>query len=186
MAEYVVEFGKDGRQSSRTRRLMRLRFTVTSADLAVLQNFSLAGPAILEAGSGLGSTPSTSRARPRNTWCRAISRNASEEHRGMARAGRACESASPQRIDLSDPLGREMRANGGPELLALFCANVIHSRHGASPRPGCRRARLRRRRMFLYGPFSARKHTALSKPCSTSAARGIRNGVRRYRRSRKA
>ena len=72
----------------------------------------------------------------------------------------------PRRIDLSDPAwGDAVKGEGGPdELLAVFCANVIHIApwHVAEGLVAGTGRYLRRGGMlFLYGPFQrGGQHTA--------------------------
>jgi hypothetical protein len=74
----------------------------------------------------------------------------------------------PQRIDLSDPAwSSAMQDGGGPaELLAVFCANVIHIapwRVAEGLFAGAGRYLRSDGRLFLYGPFKRDgKHTAMS------------------------
>ena len=74
----------------------------------------------------------------------------------------------PRRIDLSDPAwAPAMQDGGGPaELLAVFCANVIHIapwRVAEGLFAGAARYLRADGRLFLYGPFKRDgKHTALS------------------------
>jgi hypothetical protein len=74
----------------------------------------------------------------------------------------------PLRIDLSDPLWcPEMHDGSGPgELLAVFCANVIHIapwRVAEGLFAGAGRTLRADGRLFLYGPFKRDgKHTAVS------------------------
>jgi hypothetical protein len=85
----------------------------------------------------------------------------------------------PRRIDLSDPAWPlALQAENGPrDLLAVFCANVIH----IAPWPvaegliaGAARALQPDGRLFLYGPFKRDgKHTALSNAVFDTS---LRNG----------
>ena len=74
----------------------------------------------------------------------------------------------PLRIDLSDPLWcPEMRNGRGPgEVLAVFCANVIHIapwRVAEGLVAGAGRYLRADGRLFLYGPFKrGGEHTAIS------------------------
>jgi hypothetical protein len=74
---------------------------------------------------------------------------------------------APLRIDLSDPAWWERLQKQGPrELLALFCANVIHIAPWSVAEglfSGAGRALRPDGRLFLYGPFKRDgQHTALS------------------------
>jgi SAM-dependent methyltransferase len=172
MAEYVVEFGKDGRPIEPDGRLDAAAFHRNHQPIwAVLQNFLAGRPGdVLEAGSGTGQhAVHFARQTPEMTWWPS---DFNEQHLKSIAAWRAHAQLGnlrpPQRIDLSDPAWwREMRANGGPEnLLALFCANVIHIapwRVAEGLVAGAGHALRADGRMFLYGPFKRDgKHTALS------------------------
>ena len=132
MAEYVVEFGKDGSRVEPDGRLDAAAFHRNhQAIWAVLQPF-LAGKSgdVVEAGSGTGQhVVEFARHTPDITWwpsdlnaqhLKSIA--AWQAHAGLANV------RAPLRIDLSDPAWcAEMQDGSGPsKLLAVFCANVIH------------------------------------------------------------
>jgi hypothetical protein len=83
----------------------------------------------------------------------------------------------PLRIDLTDPLWcPEMHGGSGPgELLAVFCANVIHIapwRVAEGLFAGAGRYLRADGRLFLYGPFKRDgKHTAVSNAVFDSSLR---------------
>jgi hypothetical protein len=172
VAEFVVEFGKDGRRVEPDGRLDAAAFHRNhQAIWAVLQQF-LAGRSgdVLEAGSGTGQhvvhfAPDT----PDINWwpsdynaqhLKSIS--AWRIHAGLANI------RPPLRIDLSDPAWcPELHDGSGPgPLLAVFCANVIHIapwRVAEGLFAGAGRYLRADGRLFLYGPFKRDgKHTALS------------------------
>jgi SAM-dependent methyltransferase len=172
VAEYVVEFGKDGRPVEADGRLDAAAFHRNHEPIwAVLQPF-LAGQSgdVLEAGSGTGQhVVHFARHTPDITWwpsdlhaahLRSIA--AWRAHAGLANI------RPPQRIDLSDPAWSPVPPDGpGPDkLLAIFCANVIHIApwHVAEGLfAGANRHLRADGRLFLYGPFKRDgKHTALS------------------------
>ncbi|HZC95850.1 MAG TPA: DUF938 domain-containing protein [Bradyrhizobium sp.] len=172
MADYVVEFGRDGRPVEPDGRLDAAAFHRNHAPIwAVLQKF-LAGKSgdVLEAGSGTGQhVVHFARHAPDITWwpsdlneAHLKSIAAWLKHAGVANI------RAPLRIDLSDPAWcAEMRDGGGPEkLLAVFCANVIHIapwRVAEGLFAGSARYLRADGRLFLYGPFKRDgKHTALS------------------------
>ena len=172
MAEYVVEFGKDGRPVEPDGRLDAAAFHRNHAPIwAVLERF-LAGKSgdVLEAGSGTGQhVVHFARHAPDITWwpsdlneAHLRSIEAWLKHSGVPNV------RSPRRIDLSDPAwASAMRDSGGPaELLAIFCANVIHIapwRVAEGLFAGAARYLRADGRLFLYGPFKRDgKHTALS------------------------
>ena len=172
MAEYVVEFGKDGRPVEPDGRLDAAAFHRNhQAIWAVLQEF-LAGKSgdVMEAGSGTGQhVVDFARHTPDVTWWPS---DLNEQHLKSIAAWRAHAGLPnirpPLRIDLSDPAWYSRLHDGsGPiQLLAVFCANVIHIapwRVAEGLFAGARRALRTDGRLFLYGPFKRDgKHTALS------------------------
>jgi SAM-dependent methyltransferase len=172
VAEYAVEFGKDGRPVEPDGRLDAPAFHRNhQAIRAVLQPF-LAGKSgdVVEAGSGTGQhVVDFARHFPEITWWPS---DLNEQHLRSIDAWRAYAGLQnirpPLRIDLSDPAWcSEMRDGRGPsKLLAVFCANVIH----IAPWPvaeglfaGAGRVLRADGRLFLYGPFKRDgKHTAIS------------------------
>jgi SAM-dependent methyltransferase len=172
MAEYVVEFGKDGRPAEPDGRLDAPAFHRNhQAIWAVLQPF-LAGKSgdVVEAGSGTGQhVADFSRRSPQITWWPS---DLNEQHLKSISAWRAHAGLAnirpPLRIDLSDPAWcSQMHDGSGPgQLLAVFCANVIHIapwRVAEGLFAGAARYLRADGRLFLYGPFKRDgKHTALS------------------------
>jgi len=170
MAEYVVEFGKDG--GAEDGRLDAAAFHRNHAPIwAVLQRF-LAGQTgdALEAGSGTGQhVVHFARNSPGITWWPS---DLNEAHLTSITAWRAHAGLEnirpPLRIDLSDPCwdAAMARANGPAKLLAVFCANVIHIapwRVAEGLFASAGRALRDDGRLFLYGPFKrGGKHTAVS------------------------
>jgi SAM-dependent methyltransferase len=181
MAEYVVEFGKDGRPVEPDGRLDAPAFHRNhQAIWAVLQNF-LTGKFgdVLEAGSGTGQhVAEFARHSPEITWWPS---DLNEQHLKSIAAWRAHAGLAnirpPLRIDLSDPAWcREMHDASGPgKLLAVFCANVIHIapwRVAEGLFAGAARCLRADGRLFLYGPFKrGGKHTALSNAVFDSSLR---------------
>ncbi|WP_407178076.1 DUF938 domain-containing protein [Bradyrhizobium sp. STM 3562] len=172
MADYVVEFGKDGRRIEADGRLDAAAFHRNHEPIwAVLEQF-LAGKSgdVLEVGSGTGQhVVHFARHSPGITWWPS---DLNEQHLKSISAWRAHAQAPnirpPLRIDLSDPdWVRLMQAAGGPpEVLAVFCANVIHVapwRVAQGLFAGMASLLRADGRLFLYGPFKRDgKHTALS------------------------
>ena len=172
MAEYVVEFGKDGRPVSPDGRLDAAAFHRNhQAIWAVLEKF-LVGKSgdVVEAGSGTGQhVVDFARRTPEITWWPS---DLNEQHLKSIGAWRAHAGLAnirpPLRIDLSDPAWcPEMHDGSGPgPLLAVFCANVIHIapwRVAEGLFAGAARYLRPDGRLFLYGPFKREgKHTALS------------------------
>jgi hypothetical protein len=172
VADYVVEFGKDGRPVEPDGRLDAAAFHRNHAPIwAVLQKF-LAGKSgdVMEAGSGTGQhVVHFAERTPEITWWPS---DTNERHLTSIAAWRKHAALPnirpPLRIDLSDPAWcPAMQDGSGPrELLAVFCANVIHIApwrvaEGLFAGAACY---LRADgRLFLYGPFKRDgKHTALS------------------------
>jgi SAM-dependent methyltransferase len=125
---------------------------------------------VLEAGSGTGQhVVDFARRSPEITWWPS---DLNEAHLNSINAWRAhaqlVNVRAPLRIDLSDPAWcPEMHDGSGPgQLLAVFCANVIHIapwRVAEGLFAGAARFLRRDGRLFLYGPFKRDgKHTALS------------------------
>jgi SAM-dependent methyltransferase len=172
MAEYVVEFGKDGRPVEPDGRLDAAAFHRNHAPIwAVLQKF-LAGKSgdALEAGSGTGQhVVHFAKHTPDITWWPS---DLNERHLKSIEAWRAHATLPnirpPLRIDLTDPAWcPAMHDGSGPgELLAVFCANVIHIapwRVAEGLFAGAGRYLRTDGRLFLYGPFKRDgRHTAMS------------------------
>jgi SAM-dependent methyltransferase len=172
VAEFVVEFGKDGRPVEPDGRLDAAAFHRNHAPIwAVLEKFLLGQSGdVLEAGSGTGQhVVHFARHTPDITWWPS---DLNEAHLRSIEAWLKHSSLpnirSPRRIDLADPAwASAMRDSGGPaELLAIFCANVIHIapwRVAEGLVAGAGRYLRADGRLFLYGPFKCDgQHTALS------------------------
>jgi hypothetical protein len=181
VAEYVVEFGKDGRPVPPDGRLDAPAFHRNhQAIWRILQQF-LSGKSgdLVEAGSGTGQHVVDFAGRiPEITWWPS---DLNEQHLKSIAAWRAHAGLpnirAPLRIDLTDPLWcPEMHDGSGPgELLALFCANVIHIapwRVAEGLFAGAGRYLRADGRLFLYGPFKrGGKHTAVSNAVFDSSLR---------------
>jgi Protein of unknown function (DUF938) len=191
LAEYVVEFGKDGRPLEPDGRLDAPAFHRNREPiLAVLQPY-LAGKSgdAVEAGSGTGQhVVEFARLAPGIRWWPS---DLNENHLKSIEAWRAHSGLAniqpPRRIDLSDPSWcPDMRDGRGPApLLAVFCANVIHIapwRVAQGLFEGAANYLRPDGRLFLYGPFKRDgKHTAVSNAVFDTSLRerdsewGIRN-----------
>jgi SAM-dependent methyltransferase len=172
MAEFVVEFGKDGQPVEADGRLDAAAFHRNHAPIwAVLEKF-LAGKSgdVVEAGSGTGQhVVHFATHTPRITWWPS---DLNERHLTSIEAWRAHSGLPnirpPLRIDLTDPAWcPQMHDGSGPaELLAVFCANVIHIapwRVAEGLFAGAARYLRSDGRLLLYGPFKRDgRHTALS------------------------
>jgi SAM-dependent methyltransferase len=181
VAEYVVEFGKDGRPVEPDGRLDAAAFHRNhQAIRAVLQRF-LAGKSgdVVEAGSGTGQhVVDFARHIPEINWWPS---DLNEQHLKSITAWRAHAGLSnirpPLRIDLSDSAWcPEMHDDSGPgELLAVFCANVIHIapwRVAEGLFAGAAHYLRADGRLFLYGPFKRDgRHTAISNAVFDSSLR---------------
>src|ERR1700709_1987270 len=172
MAGYVVEFGRDGRRVEPDGRLDAPAFHRNhQAIRAVLQKF-LDGKSGDVVEAGRGTRPQVvdfARPPPDITWWPS---DLNEQHLKSIAAWRAhaglANIRAPLRIDLSDPAWHAGMHDGSApgELLAVFCANVIHIapwRVAEGLFAGAARCLRPDGRLFLYGPFKRDgKHTALS------------------------
>ena len=172
MAEFVVEFGKDGRPVEPDGRLDAAAFHRNHEPIwAVLEKF-LAGKSgdVVEVGSGTGQhVVHFAKLTPDIVWWPS---DLNENHLRSIEAWRAHSALAnirpPLRIDLTDPAWcPAMQDGSGPaELLAVFCANVIHIapwRVAEGLLAGAGRYLRSDGRLFLYGPFKRDgKHTAMS------------------------
>jgi SAM-dependent methyltransferase len=172
VAEYVVEFGRDGRPVEPDGRLDAAAFHRNHGPIwAVLQKF-LAGKSgdVLEAGSGTGQhVVHFAKHTPDITWWPS---DFNERHLASIAAWLKHSALPnirpPLRIDLSDPAWcPAMQDGSGPgELPAVFCANVVHIapwRVAEGLFAGAAKYLRPDGRLFLYGPFKRDgKHTALS------------------------
>jgi hypothetical protein len=181
MAEYVVEFGKDGRPVKPDGRLDAPAFHRNhQAIWSVLRQF-LDGKSgdVVEAGSGTGQhVVEFARHMPEITWWPS---DLNAQHLKSIAAWRTHAGLSnirpPLRIDLTDPSWcQEMHDGSGPEkLLAVFCANVIHIapwRVAEGLLAGAGRYLRADGRLYLYGPFKrGGEHTAPSNAAFDSSLR---------------
>ena len=172
MADYIVEFGKDGSPVEADGRLDAEAFHRNHQPIwAVLQRY-LDGKSgdVLEAGSGTGQHAVHFAAHsPGIVWWPS---DLNERHLQSIAAWRAFSGLPnikpPLKLDLADPDWSEATRTGGgpPSLLAIFCANVIHIApwsvaEGLFAGAGC--VLQEGGHLFLYGPFKRNgKHTALS------------------------
>lgn len=172
MADYVVEFGKDGRRVEPDGRLDAPAFHRNhQAIRSVLRRF-LAGQSgdVVEAGSGTGQhVVDFARHMPDIVWWPG---DLNEQHLASIAAWRAHAGLPnirpPLRLDLSDPAWcSDLRdGDGAAKLRAVFCANVIHIapwRVAQGLFAGAARYLPADGRLFLYGPFKrGGQHTAVS------------------------
>jgi SAM-dependent methyltransferase len=172
VAEFVVEFGKDGRPVESDGRLDAAAFHRNHVPIWAVLEKSLGGQSgdVVEVGSGTGQhVVHFATHTPGITWWPS---DLNENHLKSIEAWRAHAGLPnirpPLRIDLTDPAWcPEMRDGSVPtELLAVFCANVIHIapwRVAEGLFAGAARNLRSDGRLFLYGPFKRDgRHTALS------------------------
>lgn len=183
MAEYVVEFGKDGKPVEPDGRLDAAAFHRNHEAIWAMLGGFLRGKRgdVFEAGSGTGQHVVTfARQTPDIQWWPS---DFNEAHLKSIAAWRAqaqlANVHAPRRVDLADPAWPlALQADDGPrELLAVFCANVIHIapwRVAEGLIAGAARGLRSDGRLFLYGPFKRDgKHTALSNAVFDTS---LRNG----------
>jgi len=171
MAEYVIEFGKDGRPVEPDGRLDAAAFHRNHQPIWAVLRTRLAGKSgdVLEVGSGTGQhVIHFAGETPDITWWPS---DLNEQHLKSIGAWRTHSKLSnvqpPQRIDVSHPAWWSgVRQQGPRDLLALFCANVIHIAPWSVAEglfAGAGQALRADGRLFLYGPFKRDgEHTALS------------------------
>ncbi len=172
MADYVVEFGKDGRPVEPDGRLDAPAFHRNHEAIRMHLSRFLADQSgdVVEAGSGTGQhVVDFARHMPGIIWWPS---DLNEQHLRSIAAWRAHawldNIRPPLRIDLSDPAWcPEMHDGSGPRnLLAVLCANVIHIapwRVAEGLFAGAGRYLPAGGRLFLYGPFKrGGRHTAIS------------------------
>lgn len=178
MAEFVVEFGKDGRPVEPDGRLDAAAFHRNHQPIWAVLERLLAGKSgdVVEAGSGTGQhVVHFASHTPDITWWPS---DLNEQHLKSINAWRARSGLSnirpPLRIDLSDPAWCPEMRDGGQgsllaapgQLLAVFCANVVHIapwRVAEGLFAGAGRYLRADGRLVLYGPFKRDgQHTAIS------------------------
>jgi hypothetical protein len=181
VAEYVVEFGKDGRPVEPDGRLDAAAFHRNHQPIRKLLQRQFAGRSgeVVEVGSGTGQhVVDFARHMPEIVWWPS---DLNAQHLKSIAAWRAHAGLPnirpPLRIDLSDPAWcGEMHDGSGPaKLLAVFCANVIHIapwRVAEGLFAGAGRYLRADGRLLLYGPFKRDgKHTSISNAVFDSSLR---------------
>jgi hypothetical protein len=181
VAEYVVEFGKDGRPVEPDGRLDAAAFHRNHQPIRALLQRLFAGRSgeAVEAGSGTGQhVVDFARHMPGIVWWPS---DLNEQHLKSIAAWRAHAALpnirAPLRIDLTDPAWcPQMHDGSGPaKLLAVFCANVIHIapwRVAEGLFAGAGRYLRADGRLVLYGPFKRDgKHTSVSNAVFDSSLR---------------
>src|SRR6266700_5725899 len=181
MADYVVEFGKDGRPLEPDGRLDAPAFHRNHQPIwEVLKKFLAEKSGdVVEAGSGTGQhVVYFAGQSPGITWWPS---DLTAQHLKSIAAWRAHAKASnvrdPQRIDLSAPAWWPDDGSVPSELLAIVCANVIYIapwRVAEGLFAGASRILGKDGRLFLYGPFKRDgEHTA---PSNAAFDESLRNG----------
>jgi hypothetical protein len=167
MAEYVVEFGKDGRPAEPDGRLDAAAFHRNHQPIWQVLEAFLRGKSgdIVEAGSGTGQHVVDFAGRsPRIVWWPS---DLNDQHLKSIRAWRAHAQLpnirEPMRIDLTDPdwCPAMHDGNGPGKLVGVFCANVIHIapwRVAQGLFAGASRYLRCDGRLFVYGPFKRGGH----------------------------
>jgi SAM-dependent methyltransferase len=172
MAEYVVEFGKDGSPVEPDGRLDAAAFHRNHEPIWQTLEPLLRGKSgdVVEVGSGTGQhVVDFARRSPDITWWPS---DLNEQHLKSIEAWRRYTQRDnvrgPMRIDLADPQWcATMHDGSGPgELLAVFCANVVH----IAPWPvaeglfaGAARYLRPDGQLIVYGPFKRDgQHIAVS------------------------
>ncbi|WP_025032630.1 DUF938 domain-containing protein [Bradyrhizobium sp. DOA9] len=172
MAEYVVEFGRDGGRVEPDGRLDAPAFHRNHESIwaALAKHLADATGNVVELGSGTGQhVVHFARHTPSLIWWPS---DLNQRHLKSIEAWRVHAALPnirpPLRIDLTDPdWCPEMKSGQVPtSLAAVFCANVIHIAPWAVAEglfAGAGRYLRRDGKLFLYGPFKRDgKHTALS------------------------
>jgi hypothetical protein len=172
MAEYVVEFGKDGGRRETDGRLDAPAFHRNHAAILGVLSRHLAGKSgdAVEIGSGTGQHVVEFATRfPQITWWPS---DLNDNHLTSIEAWRQHSQLpnirAPRRIDVSDPAwGDAIKGEGGPAgPLAVFCANVVHIAPWCVAEgviAGAGRSLRQGGMLFLYGPFKRDgRHTAES------------------------
>src|SRR5215475_1182135 len=172
VAEYVVEFGRDGGRVEPDGRLDAPAFHRNHEPISAVLEKHLAGRSgdVVEVGSGTGQhVVHFARHMPDLTWWPS---DLNQRHLKSIEAWRVHSGLpnirSPLRIDLSDAdWCPEMKGGQGPQdVAAVFCANVIHIAPWNVAEglfAGAGRYLRSDGALFLYGPFKRDgKHTAMS------------------------
>jgi SAM-dependent methyltransferase len=172
VAEYVVEFGKDGGRPGADGRLDAPAFHRNhQAIRGVLERY-LTGTSgdVVETGSGTGQhIVEFARHFPDIIWWPSdLNENHLTSIEAWRRHSQLTNIRPPRRIDLSDPAwSNTLTADGGVgQLLAVVCANVIHIapwRVAEGLVAGAGRALRENGVLVLYGPFArGGRHSAES------------------------
>lgn len=163
MAEFVIEFGKDGEPLEPDGRLDAAAFHRNHGPIWSVLGPRLRGKAgnILEIGSGTGQHAAAfARKTPDIIWWPS---DQNERHLASIDAWRShaqlANMRAPLRIDVSSPDWELSRAGAGapPSFLAIVCCNVLHIspwRATEGLLAGAARHLAADGRLFVYGPFT--------------------------------
>jgi SAM-dependent methyltransferase len=172
MAEYVVEFGRDGRRVEPDGRLDAAAFHRNHAAIwqALAPFLKDKSGDVIEVGSGTGQHVVHFASQALGvTWWPSDLNDAHLKSIDAWRAHSALTNVNPPlRIDLADPAWcAELQDGRGPaSLLAVFCANVVHIAPWSVAEgliAGAAKYLRPDGRLFIYGPFKrGGKHTAVS------------------------
>jgi len=180
MPGYVAEFGKDGRRVETDGRLEAAAFHRNHQPIWAVLDRVLGDRSgeVLEAGSGTGQhVVYFARQHPDIVWWPSDLNEAHLKSIAAWRAHAGLDNVrAPLRIDLTDPAWCSEMGGAGPgQLLAVFCANVIHIapwRVAEGLFAGSARYLRADGLLLLYGPFKrGGRHTAPSNAIFDSSLR---------------
>ena len=180
MPGYVAEFGKDGRRVETDGRLDAAAFHRNHQPIWAVLDRVLGDRSgeVLEAGSGTGQhAVFFARQNPDIVWWPSDLNEAHLKSIAAWRAHAGLDNVrAPLRIDLTDPAWCSEMGGAGPgQLLAVFCANVIHIapwRVAEGLFAGSARYLRADGLLLLYGPFKrGGRHTAPSNAIFDSSLR---------------
>ena len=180
MPGYVAEFGKDGRRVETDGRLDAAAFHRNHQPIWAVLDRVLGDRSgeVLEAGSGTGQhVVYFARQHPDIVWWPSDFNEAHLKSIAAWRAHAGLDNVrAPLRIDLTDPAWCSEMGGAGPgQLLAVFCANVIHIapwRVAEGLFAGSARYLRADGLLLLYGPFKrGGRHTAPSNAIFDSSLR---------------
>jgi len=180
MPGYVAEFGKDGRRVETDGRLDAAAFHRNHQPIWAVLDRVLGDRSgeVLEAGSGTGQhVVYFARQHPDIVWWPSDFNEAHLKSIAAWRAHAGLDNVrAPFRIDLTDPAWCSEMGGAGPgQLLAVFCANVIHIapwRVAEGLFAGSARYLRADGLLLLYGPFKrGGRHTAPSNAIFDSSLR---------------
>lgn len=169
MAQFIIDFGKDGGPAQADGRLDAPAFRRNHEPIwqAISPYLATTSGDVLELGSGTGQHACAfARRTPQLTWWPS---DVSDTHLASIAAWRHYAGLdnlrAPKRIDLTDPDWR-WQGGDGSELAAMLCINVLHISPWTVAQnliAGAARFLRERGKLFVYGPFKRDgAHTAPS------------------------